>query len=249
MTSPTSMARSPSIVLIEQNREAMASNWTDAIVVSRNHQRHFNVYARRHTETMGIAARRRWLTLDSTVGLKDPSTLLAAIKSAAEELELELAWDDAIAVLAELDWVIAAVVAKNVDCELPAPPTFKQLSQQRGSCARASIEVSVEWGYDPHSIFVPMRDWVEILGGGYYSDEEPYSYEGERLTAVWRINGTGADSLKITYDDGGIGFIGALAEASIRGPQIFGHDVATLLIEAASNTACGTVDLRRDEYA
>ena len=71
----------------------MVSNWIDAIVVSRNQQRHFNVYARKYAETMDTAASRRWLTLDSTIGLKDPSTLLAAINAAAEELDLELDFD------------------------------------------------------------------------------------------------------------------------------------------------------------
>lgn len=32
MTSATSMARSPSVVLIEQDRDTMVSNWIDAIV-------------------------------------------------------------------------------------------------------------------------------------------------------------------------------------------------------------------------
>ena len=48
---------------------------------------------------------------------------------------------------------------------------------------------------------------------------------------------------------GGTGFIGALAEASIRGPQMFGHDVASLLIEAASQAAGSAVDQGRDEDA
>lgn len=249
MTSATSMARSPSVVLIEQDRDTMVSNWIDAIVVSRNQQRHFNVYARKYAETMDTAASRRWLTLDSTIGLKDPSTLLTAINAAAEELDLELDWDDAIAALAGLDWVVAAVVAKGVDWTLPAPPAFEELAQQRASCARAKVEVRVEWGYDSHSILVPMRDWVEIAGGGSYSDEEPYSYEGERFTAVWSINGTGENSLEVTYDDGGTGFIGALADASIRGPRMFGHDVASLLIDAASQAAGSAVDQQGDEDA
>jgi hypothetical protein len=63
-----------------------------------------------------------------------------------------------------------------------------------------------------------MRDWIEIVGGGSYSDEEPYRYEGERFTAVWNINSGGEDSLVVTYDDCACGFTGALAEASIRGP-------------------------------
>jgi hypothetical protein len=198
---------------------------------------------------MDTAASRRWLTLDSTSGLKDPSTLLAAINAAAQVLDLELGWDDAIAALARLDWVVAAVVAKGVDWTLPAPPGFEELAQQRASCARAKVEVSVEWGYDSHSILVPMRDWVEIAGGGSYSDEEPYFYEGKRFTAVWSINGTGENSLEVTYDDGGTGFIGALAGASIRGPRMFGYDVASLLIEAASQTAGSSIDQRGDEDA
>ena len=75
-------------------------------------------------------------------------------------------WDDAIAALAGLDWVVAAVVAKGVDWTLPAPPGFEELAQQRASCARAKVEVRVEWGYDSHTILVPMRDWVEIAGCG-----------------------------------------------------------------------------------
>ena len=225
----------------------MVSNWIDAIVVSRNQQRHFNVYARKYAETMDTAASRRWMTLDSTIGLKEPSTLLSAINATAAELDLELDWDDAITALAGLDWVVAAVVAKGVDWALPAPPTFEELAQQRATCARARVEVRVEWGYDSHSILVPMRDWVEIAGGGSYSDEEPYAYEGKRFTARWSILGAGKDSLHVTYDDGGEGYRGALAGASIRGPQMFGHDVASLLIEAALRAAGSAVDQRRDE--
>ena len=227
----------------------MVSNWIDAIVVSRNQQRHFSVYARKYAETMDTAASRRWLTLDSTIGLKDPSTLLTAINAGAEELDLELDWGDAITALAGLDWVVAAVVAKGVDWTLPAPPVFEHLAQQRATCARAKVEGRVEWGYDLHSILVPMRDWVGIACGGSYSDEEPYPYEGERFTAVWTINGTGEDSLEVTYDAGGTGFIGALADASIRGPQMFGQDVGRLLIEAASQAAGSAVDQRRNEDA
>ena len=233
MTSACSMARSPSVVLIEQDRDTMVSNWVDAIVVSRNQQRHFNVYARKYAETMDTAASRRWMTLDSTIGLKEPSALLSAINATAAYLDLELDWHEAIAALAGLDWVVAAAVAKEGNWALPAPPTFEALAQQRATCSRARVEVRVEWGYESHSIFVPMSEWVEIAGGGSYSDEEPYSYEGKSFTACWSILGAGKDSLHVTYDDGGEGFRGALAGASIRGPQMFGHDVARLLIEAA----------------
>jgi hypothetical protein len=144
MTSATSMTRCPSVVLAEQDRFNMVSNWIDAIVVSRNRKRHFNVYARKYTEAMGTPASRRWLTLDSTIGLKDPSTLLAAINATSQYLDLEY-WEDAIAELARLDWVVAAVVAKAVGWALPAPPTIEELARQRASCAKANVEVAVEW--------------------------------------------------------------------------------------------------------
>lgn len=234
MTSATSITRCPSVVLGEQDRFNMVSNWIDAIVVCRNRKRHFNVYARKYTEAMGTPASRRWLTLDSTVGLKDPSTLLAAILATVQYFDLELDWDDAIAALARLDWVVAAVVAKAYGCALPATPTIEELARQRASCARMKVEVGVEWGYESHSIRVPMRDWIEIVGGGSYSDEEPYRCEGERFTAVWNINSGGEDSLVVTYDDYACGFTGALADASICGPRVFDNDVASLLLEAAS---------------
>ncbi len=235
MTSASSVARSQSVVLIEQDGDTLVSNWTDSIVVSRNRRRHFNVYALKYGESMDAGAGRRCETLDSTKGLKDPSTLLAAIEAAADELGLYMDWGDAIPALAELDWVVAAVVAKAVGGTLPSPPTFEELAQQRTSCARKKVEVSVEWGHGRRTIHVPMRDWVEIARGGSYSDEKPclYEDEGERFMAVLRIDGTEM-SLEATYDEGSTGLIGALEEADIRGPRMFGHDVARLLIEASS---------------
>ena len=70
MSSASSMARSPSVVLTERDRFNMVSSWTDAIAVSRSQRRSFSVYARKYAELMDARNTRRWLTLESTLGLK-----------------------------------------------------------------------------------------------------------------------------------------------------------------------------------
>jgi hypothetical protein len=227
------MARSPSVVLTEQDRYNMVSSWTDAIVVSRSRRRSFSVYARKYAEMMDARSTRRWLTLESTSGLKDPKSLLAAIESAASALDLEVDWDEAVAALGRLDWVIGASVADSLEWTLPSIPSYVDLAAQRASLARARIELQVEWGYDQHTIALAMSDWLAVLHGEPLSIQEPYWYGGDRFTAKWALDGTGGGSLVVSYDEGGVGYSGALSSVTIRGPAVYGIDVAQLLLKAA----------------
>jgi hypothetical protein len=94
--------------------------------------------------------------------------------------------------------------------------------------AQRPISVSVEWGYDLHHCPMSRRTWSRIVAGKAVLRKEPYWYEGERYTGEWHFNHRGRGTLLVTYDDGGVGFDGVLAEAYvyIDGKQVNWRDVA-----------------------
>jgi hypothetical protein len=81
-----------------------------------------------------------------------------------------------------------------------------------------AAEVSVSWGNDIDlTIRLTPRNWARVLSGkklsirgnGYHSD-------GEFFWDYWSFGGGREGSLLVSYGDGGVGFDGSLADATIN---------------------------------
>jgi len=83
--------------------------------------------------------------------------------------------------------------------------------------------VTVEWGYDNHSIVLTDKEWTHIsegiplmkVGGGYV-------YEGESYQDYWTFTGGASGNILIEYGEGedrAIGFQGSLQQANIETQQ------------------------------
>ena len=80
-----------------------------------------------------------------------------------------------------------------------------------------AANISVEWGYEEHSITLIPRNWnkvrkgksLSIRGSGYY-------YEGEFFWDYWYFGGGMDGDLVVSYGEGGgTGFVGRLRDADI----------------------------------
>jgi len=81
-----------------------------------------------------------------------------------------------------------------------------------------SVTLSVEWGYDTHSLTIGPRNWQKIKAGKEWGTPgETYDYEGERFGCYWSFNSRGKPgSLIVSYgNDGGEGYDGDWADADI----------------------------------
>ena len=81
-----------------------------------------------------------------------------------------------------------------------------------------SVTLSVEWGYDIHSVTIGPRNWAKIQAGKEWgTGGETYYYEGERFSCYWDFNCRGEPgSLIVSYgNDGGEGYCGKWANVDI----------------------------------
>lgn len=83
------------------------------------------------------------------------------------------------------------------------------------SCAAI---ISVEWGYELHSVELNPKEWAEVKNGESLGKRgEGYCYEGQFFLDYWDFGGGLDGSLYVDYgDDGANGFIGKLRDASIE---------------------------------
>lgn len=64
----------------------------------------------------------------------------------------------------------------------------------------AGAKLSVEWGYEVHSLTIGARDWARIKAGEELSLQgEEYAYDGEMFKCGWHFNGDGPGSLIVNY--------------------------------------------------
>ena len=75
--------------------------------------------------------------------------------------------------------------------------------------------ISVEWGYEQHICPLTDSEWIQISQGKSLTKNVPYRYEGQEFISEWQFNSSVKGSLYVTYDDGGVGFDGSLADATI----------------------------------
>jgi len=78
-----------------------------------------------------------------------------------------------------------------------------------------SIEVDVSWGNEQYKCPMAQKTWQRIVKGNQVRRVEPYLYEGKKYKSEWLFNSRSFGSLVVTYDDGGVGFDGQLADALI----------------------------------
>lgn len=81
-------------------------------------------------------------------------------------------------------------------------------------------EISVEWGYDLHTIKLTARNWRRVASGKPLSIRgKGYYYEGEFFWDYWDFGGGLEGRLVVTYGEhGGQGFDGQLKQAMIDQP-------------------------------
>jgi antitoxin component YwqK of YwqJK toxin-antitoxin module len=79
------------------------------------------------------------------------------------------------------------------------------------------VKLSVYWPDDWKSVILSKSEWEEILSGKSFSkDGEGYHYEGEKFSDWWSFQGGLDGGVEVTYDGGGVGFIGTLSDTEIR---------------------------------
>jgi hypothetical protein len=81
--------------------------------------------------------------------------------------------------------------------------------------------ITVDWGYENHSITLTPRNWAAIKAGRPHSQRgKGYYYEGEFFWDYWRFAGGLDGELEVNYGgDGGQGYDGLLSDASIKEHQ------------------------------
>lgn len=82
----------------------------------------------------------------------------------------------------------------------------------------SGVTVSVEWGYELHSLTLSPGQWASVLAGEALSVVGAgYHYEGQHFQDYWHFGGGLDGDLTVEYgDDGGTGFIGSLDDAIIE---------------------------------
>jgi hypothetical protein len=82
--------------------------------------------------------------------------------------------------------------------------------------------ITVEWGYESHSLHLDKEDWQDVLSGEELSFDGPgYDYEGGEYSDYWRFKGGVGGELKVYYsgdEEGseGEGYLGSLTEDMIE---------------------------------
>lgn len=78
--------------------------------------------------------------------------------------------------------------------------------------------ITVEWGYESHSITLAPHDWAAIKVGRPHSQRgEGYIYDGEFFWDYWRFLGGLDPELEVDYgEDGAQGFGGKLSDAVVE---------------------------------
>ena len=83
---------------------------------------------------------------------------------------------------------------------------------------RTGATITVEWGYEPHSITLTARNWAAVQAGKPHRQRgKGYHYEGQFFWDYWSFEGGLGGALEVGYgNDGAEGFAGRLADAQIQ---------------------------------
>ena len=80
------------------------------------------------------------------------------------------------------------------------------------------VRITVEWGYESHSLELTKKEWDDIQAGEVVSfSGENYGYEGEDFDCWWCFNSPRKGHLIVEYgDEGGTGWDDAWSGAEIE---------------------------------
>jgi hypothetical protein len=95
---------------------------------------------------------------------------------------------------------------------------MKPYRKSRMKKPNLAATITVEWGYDCHSITLTPENWAAIKSGRAHSQRGTgYYYERELFWDYWSFAGGLEGELEVGYgDDGGQGFVGKLSDATIK---------------------------------
>lgn len=220
------------VVLLHREAFSMADDWIDHIELRRSIGATFSVWGNKYGENPSTG-RRRWGDWDKVSALKSPMAIYKAIEDAAAFLNVDVEWIEAVPLIASIDWVTAAVIAKRRGYQIPELPDVDDLLLQRSLRVLGRVRIGAKWGYDLHELDFPLERWLRILKGEAWSVEKPYWYEGQRFKGEWSFDGDGF--LYVGYDGGGQGWEGNLSGLDvIDGPTVDEVDLAKLALSAVS---------------
>jgi hypothetical protein len=221
--------KSATVILLERDRFTMSDSWTDRIELRRAAGCKFKITGSKDLGAPTLEQPGN-LPISQVDGITSPRALYRALNDAAMMLDVELEWVDAIPLIAQLDWITAAVIAKDTGHDVPELPSFETLVSQRSLMSlrrMGKVTIGAEWGYDMHELMMSFEQWLRILGGEDDRIEKPYIYEGKQFMGVWCFDGNGC--LEVGYDDGGQGWDGRLQDLElIDGPKMDDADLARL---------------------
>ena len=224
------------VVLIEKDNDNMSSNWTDRLTVRKTTRGYFSVSGDKFVESNNPPYRHKWENWDNVLNIKSPQALINEVKGVAEMLGVEVEWVDAIEEIAKLDWLTARVIAGIQDIPLVGVPPLEELQSQRPLSRIGNVSITVEWGYELHTLKVPFERWIGILHGEPFHDTQPYTYEAKRYCSEWTFDTNAENQLYVGYDDCGVGWIGNLEDIqSIEGPVIDGVHLGRAALESAKD--------------
>jgi hypothetical protein len=78
-----------------------------------------------------------------------------------------------------------------------------------------TYSLSVEVGYELRSVTLTEEELGQVRLGMPLSKEIVEPYEGEMFTYLFQFNVDPEYQLSVTYDDGGVGFLGSIDDAYI----------------------------------
>ncbi len=229
--------KSATIILFERGRFTMSDSWTDRIELKRSAGCRFEVTGSKDLGAPTLEQPGN-LPITHVDGIASPRALYRALNDAAMLLDVELEWVDAIPLIAKLDWITAAVIAKNAGHDVPELPSFETLVSQRSLTSirrMGKVTIGAEWGYDMHELTMSFEQWLRILVGERHRVEKPYLYEGKEYLGVWMFDGKGGLVVGIDYE--GVGWGSHLVGLElIDGPRFEDADLAKLAVHASSAT-------------
>ena len=116
----------------------------------------------------------------------------------------------------------ALMVGKADVSETSLPPQWQQAPQYSSKVADTrrptGATITVEWGYEFHSITLTARNWTAIKAGKPHRQRgKGFHCEGRFFWDYWSFEGGLSGALEVGYgNDGAQGFIGRLADAQIQ---------------------------------
>ena len=79
------------------------------------------------------------------------------------------------------------------------------------------VRLTVNYGYDIHSVEVPESTWLQIQGGEVVSVQgQGFSVEGEFSQDEWTFNGQGSGSLHVTAEGAFEIFVGVVSHITVE---------------------------------